>query len=203
MVDVLERSRQDAVAAAPATAPQERSGFRGTRYLEPGEFCLREREDGVLDLLLTEPDAAGTRLARYEGLRVYRLLPLTAPTQYISLRVGHPKEVELGIIRDLDRLDSGTRAIIERALARRYLMYTILRIRDMKEEFGFLTWDVETDQGRRQFTMPRWDQARVQEFGPDGMSRMVYDVYWNRYVIRSLDKLDSRSRKLFQRYIYW
>lgn len=204
MTALLERIEQAPAATAvrpEASTPEQAS--HAIRFLVPGEFDVQLREDGVLQLVDLARRAEDGTPTRHEGVRVHRALPLSDAHRFVSLRAGHPKEVEIGIIRDMAEIDARIRGLLEKALARRYLIHTVRQIVALKEEFGFLTWTVETERGQRQFTMPRWDQTRVQEYGPDGISRMVFDAFWNRYMIPDLGALDSKSRKLFFRYIYW
>lgn len=173
-------------------------GYEALRFLsgdqvkfEPlpgGELAMREHE------------------ARWEFVRAYRTHPLTDPTRFISLRGCAPdttKEVEIGILRDMAELTSGDRRLLEEALARRYLIQTIRQIRNIREEFGYMYWDVVTDRGEKQLVLPRWNQANVVEMGESGQGRIVIDVWGNRSLIHDMAALDERSLVIFERFVHW
>jgi hypothetical protein len=147
----------------------------------------------------------------YDRVRAVRTLPTTDPWRYISLR-GQSREaaaaaagadVEVGILKDIAGLGADDRHLLEEALSRRYLALTIVRIRRIEEEFGYLYWDVDTDRGPRTLVIHRWKQSNVIEMGPEEQGRILIDIYGNRSLIPDLQGLDERSRRLFDRYIYW
>ena len=144
--------------------------------------------------------------ARWEYVRAYRTHPMSDPERYIALRGCKPdstKDVEIGILKELASLGRSDRLLIEEALARRYLIQTILQIRSIREEFGYMYWDVRTDRGDKSLVLPRWNQANVVEMGDSGQGRIVIDVWGNRSLILDMEALDERSQRVFERFVHW
>ena len=205
---VATRPSTNTTPVPDAAAPGGPTGYRPMRLLTPDEVALEWTTTAVLRVTVTpaptDPPATehagGWRV--YEPVQAYAAQPLTDPERYISLRVGRPP-VEIGVIPDVGDFPRAQQQVLREALARRQRILLVTRIKAMREEYGFLTWEVESSHGPRSFTMPRWNQSYVAEYGASDQGRLVYDVYWNRYLIPDLAALDRRSRKLFGRYIYW
>jgi len=64
-------------------------------------------------------------------------------------------------------------------------------IQDIKEEFGIVTWDVQTDRGPRRYIV-RGLRDNVHE--QSDFRLMVTDVDGNRFEIPDYTVLDARSR---------
>jgi hypothetical protein len=155
---------------------------------EPGELAMHDGE------------------RRWEFVRAFRTHPMTDPERFIALKACEPgstKEIEVGVLRDMGELAPGDRKLLEDALARRYLVQTIRRIRAIREEFGFMYWDVDTDRGERSLILPRWNQSHVVEMGQDGEGRIVIDVWGNRSLILDMEALDERSQRIFELFVHW
>ncbi len=170
--------------------------YEGIRYLAPGEVIFYQNELRQLCARLSD----GTEL---RDVLAYRTRPISDPERYISIRVGATatEQREIGLIRGLEALSPGQRGLVKEALDRRYFIHIITEIRAMREEFGYLYWDCETDKGPRQFPTARWDQSKCVHAGNG--CHIVTDVDGNRYEIPDIEKLDSDSRVRFRRYIYW
>lgn len=172
--------------------------YEALRFLSGDQVAFREMPGGELAL---EENGA-----RWEYVRAYRTHPMTDPARFISLRAcaaGTTKEVEVGILRDMADLSGENRRLLEDALARRYLVQTIREIKSIREEFGYLYWEVATDRGDKQLVLPRWAHANVIEMGESGQGRIVVDVWGNRSLIPDLTRLDERSRTQYERFVYW
>jgi hypothetical protein len=170
--------------------------YEGIRYLGPTDIRFHVNELGQLRATLGD----GTELA---DVLLYRTRPISDPDRYISVRVGATatEQREVGIIRTIASLGPDQRRLAKEALARRYFIHIITEIKALREEFGYLYWDCETDKGERQFPTPRWDQSKCVHAG-DGC-HIITDVDGNRYEIPDIEKLDFDSRARFRRYIYW
>ncbi|HEO69790.1 MAG TPA: DUF1854 domain-containing protein, partial [Candidatus Hydrogenedentes bacterium] len=139
----------------------------------------------------------------FEHVRAYRCYPVSRPSEFIALWTGDSalEHREIGMIRRLKELAPGSRMAVEHELTKRYFIHYIQKINAIKEELGFLTWDVETDKGPMEFMTKRWDRETVVEGGVNG--RVILDVDNNRYEIEDLDALDATSKTTFQKFIYW
>jgi hypothetical protein len=170
--------------------------YEGIRYLGPAD--IRFHLTPLDQLRATLGD--GTELAE---VLVYRTRPISDPDHYISVRVGATatEQREVGIIRTLAALGPDQRRLLHEALDRRYFIHIITEIKAMREEFGYLYWECETDKGLRRFPSARWDQSKAVHAGNG--CHIITDVDGNRYEIPDVEKLDPDSRVRFRRYIYW
>jgi len=172
--------------------------YEPIRFLAADQIAFEAMAGG--ELAMKEHDA------RWEYVRAFRTHPLTEPLRYIALKgcaAGSTKEVEVGVLRDMAELTGADRKLLEDALARRYLVQTIAQIHGIREEFGYMYWDVVTDRGVRTLVLPRWNQAHVLEMGESGQGRIVIDVWGNRSLILDLEALDERSQRVFERFVHW
>ena len=158
------------------------SGYESIRYLLPGECVFTATTGGFLALT-----ADGTE---YPRVGISRAFPLTYPTKYLSVRDKDGKEI--GIIEDLGVFSTATRDLVMMELERRYFTPSIHSIRELKEEFGYTYWEVDTDRGIRRFT----SRGTESVIDLKGGRIMILDVDGNRYDIPDLEKLDPKSAKL-------
>jgi ATP-binding cassette subfamily B protein len=165
------------------------------RWLEPGDAELRRGTFDSLDVVLPNGET-------HRGVFAIGCFPATRRDDFISLRVcdleGRVREI--GIVRHLDRWSPECQALLRAALARRYYIRRVTRINDIRLEYGYLNFRIETEQGPERFTM-RWSQSQAQDFGTNG--KVLLDLEDNRYLVPDITDLPHRDRELLQRYIYW
>lgn len=128
----------------------------------------------------------------YKGVQPVRMFPLTARDRMISIMDKDGNEI--GVIRELRELDARSRKELEDELAERYFIPRILRIYSIATEFGVTKWDVETDHGRRQFTVRERSEVRLLT----GCRVLIRDADGNPYEIPDYTTLDPRSRALLE-----
>lgn len=141
--------------------------------------------------------------AIYGGVYAACAFPVAYPSQYISLiHSTGKKDVEIGIIRDLEEFPPEAVRLVREALRRRYFVHTITRINSVEDKYNstLLLFDVETDKGPRNFFM-RWATDRAVDYGRKG--KVLIDLDNNRYLIPDIEKLTPTERSDFTRYIYW
>lgn len=165
------------------------------RWLTPDLVKLTLCRHGALHLMIE-----GER--PYGGVFAVRCLPVRYPCQYLSLRHldEHKREIEVGLIRDLSEWPQDVQDLIENSLRKRFFVHTIRTIHSIEHYQGYLTFDVETDLGPRQFIM-RWQGDKAQDYGASG--KMLLDTEEERYLVQETEALPERDRALFLRYIYW
>ncbi len=137
----------------------------------------------------------------YGGAFAVRCRPVGDPGRFISLRYTdlHGRDVEIGLVRDVDEWPREAQELIEKSLSRRYFLHTIQAIHDIRLVNNYLSFDVDTDLGPQRFTM-RWQHDRVQDYGA---GKMLLDTDENRYLVPDVGELPPGQRSLFQRYVYW
>jgi ATP-binding cassette, subfamily B, bacterial len=179
---------------APSSTAPEQTGFRGITFLDPKDIVVEESQ---LSGLIVTVDGQ-----TYDGVRASLALPITDSGKYVSLRLGTTKgeEIEIGMIRDTKDLDEQQQRLIRRELKKRYFIHVIDKLHSVKEKFGFIYYDADTDKGRRKFAM-RYEYSRVQEYSEFG--RVILDTDDNRYIIPDMRLLSADEHKAFTRYVYW
>ena len=158
------------------------------RILDPKQVRF-ERDDGTLRVQIEgEEERKKVNLAR--------LFPLGEPERWISVldTEGH----ELGIMQDLEGLDTESRRLVLEELRRRYIVPQIQRILSCKEKFEMVEWEVQTDRGTTAF-LTRNLRDNLQQ--PDEGRLILTDVDGNRYDIADVRALDMRSRNLLEQHV--
>lgn len=148
---------------------------------EDNPFAVRVLDPKTLRLFRTHPQDTTVR-ATIEGdrswreVRIARAFPLSDPDRYLGLRDGNDKDI--GILETLHGLNAEALSIIEEELERRYFTPQVTRVDSVVEEFGVVTWEVDTTKGPRRFLVRNLKDSSFTL----GASRvMMTDVDGNRY----------------------
>jgi len=160
-------------------------------YLDPKAICFTYEGEN-----LTFTDADG---AFYPRVTLRRTFPLSAKRANIVVRIPDSEMVtgyELGIIEELEELDPDSQSAVLRELQLHYFVPSILRILDVREEFGFLYWDVETDRGSRSFIMRDSVIGSVRQVSEHRW--LVIDINQTRYEVRDIRTLDPKSQEFLR-----
>lgn len=138
----------------------------------------------------------------YANVHCLLTFPIQYPHNFIS--VCHTdddgKEEEIGVIIQVEDFPPEIQEIIRKSLTQHYFEQRISRIYDIRLEYGLLFFEVETNKGRRTFSM-RWQQGKALEYGKTG--KVLIDTFENRYVIPNLKALPSADHNRLVRFIYW
>lgn len=133
---------------------------------------------------------------KFQNLEPRRLFPRSGLEKYITLL--DETGVEQAVIRDMNTLPKQEREIIEACLEEYYLIPRVIQIKGVKEKFGVITLDTETDRG----------PARIEIRNLLHGMRMIHDNRVlirdgndNRYEIPDLMQLDKRSRQLIESFL--
>lgn len=137
-----------------------------------------------------------------ERVVIFRSFPITNPNEFLSVREPDSKKMgrgkEIGMIRRLSDFDEETAALINEELERRYFSPTILKIRSIKEKFGYTYWDAETTSGNVTFILNNpFSNIRILEDG----RIFISDMDGNNFQIPDHKKLDSASYKKIEIYL--
>ena len=190
-LEIAKSSAEDA-----ELAPQNSTAkSNGLHWLLPTNVSFRYGEHHRLECWV-ENECLG------KSVFAVRALPASYPNEFISVRGidADGEEVELGMIRNLGDWSLADREKIDVSLDRRYLLREIKYINSINLKFGYLDLDVETQDGRTQFSM-RWTQSQATDFGESG--KLLIDTEENRYLVRNVSKLGAAQEELFLQYIYW
>jgi hypothetical protein len=170
----------------------ERSGFKAAaeiRYLTGDDIEFYETEGKLLGA-----KADGRDLGRVD---VLWLFPIHQKDKFLSVRrrSEHPRdrETEIGIIEDLTKLRPEQRSLIEKELEKRYFVPKILKVTNVKEEFGHTYWESVTSAGARNFTTFDLGSSiiRTGEY-----SLILIDVDSDRYEIEDVRKIGEKALRV-------
>lgn len=134
----------------------------------------------------------------YPRVAVHRCFPFSDPDHYISIREPETDGREIGLIIDLKAMPKEIQTLLEEQLALRYFVPRICRVKEIKEEYGYSYWEVDTDRGACRFTV-RMGGGSVYAIGHNRY--MVNDIDVNRFEIPDLNALTPREIKKLDLFI--
>jgi hypothetical protein len=138
----------------------------------------------------------------YPRVSLRRCFPLSSENTNIVVRipdVDPERSHELGMIEDIADLEESSREAVERELHLYYVVPSILRISNIREEFGFLYWTVETDRGPKEFVIRDSIISSTRQISKGRW--LIIDINQSRYEIHNFETLDSTSQDLLRRYL--
>ena len=161
--------------------------------IEENPFAVRFLEAKSLSLFRTDPQDAVVRLTltgdrSWRDVRIACAFPFSDPNNYIGLRDGEDKDI--GMMTTLQGLDDESRAIVEEELERRYFTPKVQRIVAVEEQFGVVTWEVETNRGARRFLV-RNLRDNAFPLGPNRV--MMTDTDGNRFEFPDVRSLGPKA----------
>lgn len=177
---------------------------------ELDEEALKKESEEVLQVRLLNSENAvfsrteGGFLAlktgdkEYDRVGVYLTFPLTNPEEFISIRESDEKAKEIGLIQNLSDLKKEEQEMIREQVRLRYFMPVIRKVMDVKDEYGYAYWHVQTDFGVCRFTTHMGGDAVINL----GEARyQVTDIDGNRYELPDLYALSVMERKKLDLFI--
>lgn len=165
------------------------------RYLT-GANAVFQRTPGGFVSLDYKPE--GKEEKHYDRIGAYRTFPMSAPEEFISIREADEKAKEIGVIRALKDLPKEQAAMIEEQLKMRYFTPTVLKVLDVKEEYGHAYFTVQTDYGAARFTTHMGSDA-VLLLADDKVQ--ITDLDGNRYIIPDYNNLSVTEKKKLDMFI--
>ena len=124
----------------------------------------------------------------YPRVTLHRVFPFTLEDRYISVLDIDSKEV--GLIDRLSEFPPETIALLKSQMALRYYAPVIRGINSVKEDFGYLLWDVETDVGTIRFTSLT-SYSVIMEVAP--RRYLITDLDGNRFEIPDIARLTAKD----------
>ena len=174
------------------------------------EEALKKESEEVLEMrLINGENAVFTRTAggflalkfkekEYDRVGVYLTFPLTNPEEYISIREADEKAKEIGLIQNLKDLKKEEQDMIREQVRLRYFMPVIRKVMDVKDEYGYAYWYVQTDFGTCRFTTHMGGDAVI-NLGGDRYQ--ITDIDGNRYELPDFYALSVMERKKLDLFI--
>lgn len=131
----------------------------------------------------------------YPAVYLHCSFPHTSAEEYISVRTI--ENVEIGIIRSLSDFSEPTKELLRKHIRLRYFAPSVQRIIEIKEEFGYSFWSVETSAGLCKFTVGRGTNVRF----VTRKKVLIVDVDGNRFQIEDVDELSDKEYRMLERFL--
>ncbi len=155
-------------------------------FFDPKDITIHPDRRGFVKLVRRD----GSEM---KGIRLTRLFPLTGGNSYLRAATADGREA--GIIKNLNELSPESREHALNALNHFYVIPKISEILDLYDAHGSLFWEVETDKGRRKFTVAN----RYRDISIFPMGKMIIrDTDDNQYEITDYNSMPQKSRKLLE-----
>ncbi len=144
---------------------------------------------------------------KYKGkdigrVSVKRMFPFEFENEYITVNNENYTrtdfENEIGIIRNLNALNPNQREILTNELNKRYFIPEITEVEFIKEEYGNISFKVNTTSGKREFVVTDMG-SNIKNLGSNRI--MITDVFGNRYYITDISNLDDKALKILEIWI--
>lgn len=130
-------------------------------------------------------------------VKLIRSYPYSLTDEYIC--VHDIEDNEIGIVRDLKELSKDSLEAASKELHNRYYCPTITAVKSIKERMGHFYFETVIDGKDKSFTVR--DLTRNLRFA-NGNTLLIFDVDGNRYIIPDHEKIEQKSRRLIEPYLY-
>ena len=154
------------------------------RYLTPENSRFSRTEGGFVALTVDGEE--------YSRVQVVRMFPFSKPDRYISIRTAEETSKEIGVIENMADLSEEVREMLDEQLALRYFTPIITKVYQVKDEYGYAYFDVETDRGRCRFVIHMGGNAVVHL---SDTRIIISDIDENRFEIPDVTKLSVKEQK--------
>ncbi len=158
-------------------------------FLNPEKCKFSFNQNGFLVLTVDEGNKGRVKL-----IRSY---PYTLTDEYIC--VHDIEDNEIGIVRDLKELDKASQDAANKELENRYYCPTVTAVKSIKERMGHFYFETVIDGKDKSFTVR--NLTRNLRFANES-TLLIFDVDGNRYVIPDHEKIEPKSRRLLEPYLY-
>ena len=155
------------------------------RYLDPRELRLARTAGGFVSL--------GMGCKSWPRAHFYRAFPASAGAEYVCIRDDDGKEI--GILESLEGLAPEAAELVREELGRRYYAPVVLKVRSLKEEFGYTYWECATSFGDRRFTVQSGGNNAFQK---DASTVLLIDVDGNRFELPATTRLDRKHLRVVE-----
>ena len=132
----------------------------------------------------------------YNRVILTRALPLALPDSYIC--VTDVERKELGIIEHIDDFPEDQQLLISKELSQRYFCPDITAITAIKEKMGHFYFDVKIGDYSMSFTIR--DLSKNIRCADNQI--ILTDVDGNRFLISDINRIDKKSRRKLEPYLY-
>jgi len=137
----------------------------------------------------------------YKRITLRRALPIKHPLEYIS--VADQDNKEIGMIRSLTELSERQFDIVMEELESRYYSPAVYEVKSVKDKLGYVYMELlvgREDAKHIKNCAVKDVNKNIRMLDADRLA--IFDVDGNRYIIQSLKKLDKKSLKRLEPYLF-
>ena len=163
---------------------QETEAMLRLRYLTPETASFSRTEGGFVSLKVEGEE--------YSRVQVVRMFPFSEPGKYISIRTAEETSKEIGVLESMENFPQEVRDMLTEQLDLRYFTPIITKIYQIKDQYGFAYFDVETDRGHCRFVIRMGGNAVV---NLSDTRIIISDIDENRFEIPDVSKLTMKEQK--------
>ncbi len=163
---------------------QETDEMLRIRYLTKENTEFSRTGTGFLSLRMGEEF--------YPRVQVVRMFPFLHKNELLSIRTPDERSKEIGIIENLSNMEPETVEMLEEQLTLHYFTPVITKIHNIKDEYGYAYWDVETNYGHCHFTIQMGGNAVVHL---SDTRILIMDIDENRFEIPDVTAMSNKERK--------
>lgn len=163
---------------------QETDEMLRIRYLNKDNAVFTPTGTGFISLKVDGEE--------YDRVSVVRMFPMQYEDELLSIRTADEKSKEIGIVEKLSDFDEDTAKLLASQLNLRYFTPIITKVNNIKDEYGYAYWSVETDKGSCRFTIQMGSNAVVHL---SETRVLITDIDENRFEIPDIEKLTAGERK--------
>jgi hypothetical protein len=160
--------------------------------LDPTKVRLFHTGGSTVRATITDLSLGSART--FLRVQIARAYPLSEPNRFIGLR--DEKDKDIGMMESLVGIDAVSATIVAEELERRYFLPKIRRVRSVKDEYGTITMEVETDRGDRTFFVQNLKES-VMDLPPKRL--ILTDRDGIRWEFPDTDELVGKARTVLQR----
>lgn len=158
-----------------------------------GQNSSFEEKNGFLSLTL---DLDGEK-KQYPRIFLHRAFPFELGFKFIS--VLDDEKNEIGIIYDVADFEGVSAELIRGEIEKKYYSPVISEIKSLKERYGFSYWKVTLEDGREHSFTMQDTYKNILHTSEDSI--ILVDVDSNRYTIKSISALSSKSYRKIELYL--
>lgn len=163
---------------------QETDEMLRIRYLNKDNAKFERTGTGFLSLKVGEEV--------YDRVQVVRMFPFMHKDELLSIRTCDERSKEIGIIEKYSDVTKETEEMLKEQLTIRYFTPVITKVINIKDEFGYAYWNVETDHGPCKFTIQMGGNAVVHL---SDTRILIMDIDENRFEIPDIMALTNKERR--------
>lgn len=191
--DTVGDTAGDAVGDAAGDTVGDLSHAVDIGWLDPDKASFYEGTGGFVGLRYGGKE--------YKRIQLRRAMPDRNPSEFISVADRESKEI--GIIHALSDLSGDQLRIVADELNRRYYCPEIVAVKSVRDKLGYVYMEMEVFAGGERHER----SAAINDVNKNirmlGLNRLIiFDVDGNRFIINELDKLDKKSLRRLEPYIF-